>query len=63
MESCGLLPSTSASASASASTSVYRAPDGADGDAPGFQPVATATLGQVRLRMELEMVMEGGGGV
>ena len=73
MVRCGLLSSASAStpasasASASVSASVYRAPGGADGDAPSFSPVATATatatLGQARLRMGLEIVMEGGGGV
>ena len=65
MVRCGLLSSTSASTSASASASVYRAPGSADGDAPSFGPVATATatLGQARLRTGLEIVMEGGGGV
>ena len=56
MVSCGLLSSVSAS--------VYRAPGGADGGAPGLGPVATALLGQAllaRSKMGLEKVMEGDG--
>ena len=58
MVDCGLLSSMSAS--------VYRAPGGADGGAPGLGPMATAVLAQAQLarsRMELDVVMEGGDGV